>query len=171
MKIIYLQQVSQIIEEAFQLLMDPGIKVKHENARNLLVEAGGLLDADTEVVKIPEKVARRALETDETSKTVPDDTSPQMHFRLSVIRDSVWIQVYSDGNSWRNIIYKNQHRSFVANDSFNIHVGNISCVKFSLDNKPVKVAGKGVVAFKVDHSGKAIKWSLSKWNRIFKDRT
>ena len=55
--------VSQIIDEAFQLLIDPGIKVKHTEAQNLLAEAGASLDEETEVVKIPEEVARRALNT------------------------------------------------------------------------------------------------------------
>ena len=110
-------------------------------------------------------------ELDETSENVPIDTTTMMHFRLSVVKDSVWIQVFSDGDSWRNIIYKNQHRSFAARDSFNVHVGNIACVKFTLNSKPVKLTGKGVIAFKLDRSGRAVKWSLSKWNSVFKDRT
>lgn len=56
-------QVSQIIDEAFQLLIEPGIKVTHEGAQTLLVEAGASLDKENEVVRIPEDVARRALET------------------------------------------------------------------------------------------------------------
>jgi len=55
--------VSQIIEEAFQLLMDPGIKVQHQEARDLLVGAGANLDEDQQIVRIPESVARETLDT------------------------------------------------------------------------------------------------------------
>ena len=55
--------VSQIVEEAFQLLLEPGIKVKHPEARALLAEAGAAVDEVREVARIPEEVARRALET------------------------------------------------------------------------------------------------------------
>ncbi len=55
--------VSQVIEEAFLLLVEPGIKVKHKGAQNLLVEAGASLDEENEIVKIPEEIARRALDT------------------------------------------------------------------------------------------------------------
>ena len=53
----------QIIEEAFQLLLDPGIKVDNREAQRLLQEAGARLDAEAQVVQIPEVVAREALES------------------------------------------------------------------------------------------------------------
>lgn len=110
---------------------------------------------------------------DAAQKKVADvavDTTNMMHFQLSVIKDSVWIQVYSDGESWKNVIRKGRHRQFAARDSFNVHVGNLSAVRFALNSKAVKVYGKGVVAFKIDRSGKPVKWTLSKWNSVFKDR-
>lgn len=55
--------VSRIIEEAFQLLIEPGIKVQHSEAQALLVDAGASLDEEREVVQIPEEVARQALDT------------------------------------------------------------------------------------------------------------
>lgn len=55
--------VPQIIDEAFQLLLEPGIKVKHPQAGILLSDAGASLDDGTQVVRIPEEVARKALET------------------------------------------------------------------------------------------------------------
>jgi trimethylamine--corrinoid protein Co-methyltransferase len=55
--------VSQIIDEAFQLLLDPGIKVDNTEAQNLLVEAGASYNKDKNVVQIPENVARKALES------------------------------------------------------------------------------------------------------------
>ncbi len=55
--------VPQIIDEAFQLMMDPGIKVQLKEARALLADAGASLDAAREVVQIPEQIARKALDT------------------------------------------------------------------------------------------------------------
>jgi len=98
------------------------------------------------------------------------DNAQQLRFRLEVNGDSVWIQVFSDGKSWKNIVYKGQSREFSAKDSFNVHVGNNSLVKFSLNGKELKINGIGVVAFKCDKSLKPSVWTLSRWNSVFKDR-
>ncbi|MBN1604211.1 MAG: DUF4115 domain-containing protein [Chitinispirillaceae bacterium] len=98
------------------------------------------------------------------------DSSLQLNFRLEVTGDSVWIQVFSDGKSWKNVVYKGQSREFSAKDSFNVHVGNNSLVRFILNGKVLKVNGIGVVAFKCDKSMKPSVWTLSRWNSVFKDR-
>lgn len=98
------------------------------------------------------------------------DTAGTMSLKLDVTNDSVWIQVFADGQSWKNIISKNQSRTFTAKDSFNVHVGNNSTVKYSIDGKPMKIYGSGIVAFKLDRSGKPVSWTLSKWNSVFKSR-
>jgi trimethylamine--corrinoid protein Co-methyltransferase len=51
---------ARILDEAFQLMMNPGIKVSSITARNLLAEAGAQIDTSNDVVKIPEKIARTA---------------------------------------------------------------------------------------------------------------
>jgi trimethylamine--corrinoid protein Co-methyltransferase len=79
---------SQIIDEAFQLLMEPGIKVKLKFARNLLSDAGASADEDSEIVHIPESVARKALTTvpnefylyDQTKKPVIHYGGDSVHF-------------------------------------------------------------------------------------------
>jgi len=53
----------QIIEEGFALLMNPGIQVKNNEALTLLAEAGAQVDRETKIAKIPEKIARKALES------------------------------------------------------------------------------------------------------------
>ena len=53
--------IARILDEAFQLMLKPGIKVQSAEARQLLAEAGA--HVDREVVKIPEKAARKALES------------------------------------------------------------------------------------------------------------
>ena len=55
--------VHQIIDEAFQLLMDPGIQIHNREGLELLAEAGAQVDFETQVARIPETIARRALET------------------------------------------------------------------------------------------------------------
>jgi trimethylamine--corrinoid protein Co-methyltransferase len=55
--------VKQIIEEGFALLMNPGIQVHNEEALTLLADAGAEVDSKSKIAKIPEKVARKALET------------------------------------------------------------------------------------------------------------
>ncbi len=54
---------SRILDEAFQLLMKPGIRVLSAEARSLLSGAGAEVDETTAVAKIPEKIVRDALVT------------------------------------------------------------------------------------------------------------
>jgi trimethylamine--corrinoid protein Co-methyltransferase len=53
--------VKQIIEEGFALLMNPGIQVHNEEALSLLADAGAEVDMESKIAKIPEKIARQAL--------------------------------------------------------------------------------------------------------------
>ncbi|MEJ2708136.1 MAG: trimethylamine methyltransferase family protein, partial [Anaerolineales bacterium] len=55
--------IDRILDEAFQLLMKPGIKVQSREARQLLLEAGARSGGDADVILIPEKVARQALQS------------------------------------------------------------------------------------------------------------
>jgi trimethylamine--corrinoid protein Co-methyltransferase len=55
--------IERILEEAFQLLIQPGIKVQSPGARGLLAEAGAKVDEETGIASIPERVARQALES------------------------------------------------------------------------------------------------------------
>ena len=55
--------IQRILEEAYQLLLKPGIKVQNAEARNLLAEAGAQVDEASHVVRIPEQIVHKALET------------------------------------------------------------------------------------------------------------
>jgi trimethylamine--corrinoid protein Co-methyltransferase len=55
--------IQQVFAEAFQLLMNPGIKVQLPEAMQLLGDHGAQVDEASQVVRIPEGVARKALET------------------------------------------------------------------------------------------------------------
>ncbi|MBC8330970.1 MAG: trimethylamine methyltransferase family protein [Anaerolineae bacterium] len=55
--------VQQIIDEAFQLLMNPGIQIHNREGLELLAEAGAQVDYNAQIARIPEELARKALET------------------------------------------------------------------------------------------------------------
>ena len=55
--------IGKILDEAFQLIHKPGIKVQSAHARELLVSAGARVNDTEEVVHIPEHIARQALES------------------------------------------------------------------------------------------------------------
>lgn len=55
--------IQRILDEAYQLLLKPGVKVNNEEARDLLATAGAQVDFETNVVKIPQQIVRKALET------------------------------------------------------------------------------------------------------------
>jgi trimethylamine--corrinoid protein Co-methyltransferase len=81
LQILTNELVSQIIDESFQLMMDPGIKVKLVEARELLAGAGASVDTAREVVRIPEEVARKALHTVPREFTLCDqDGNPSVQY-------------------------------------------------------------------------------------------
>jgi len=55
--------IARIIEEAYQLMLKPGIKVQNAEARALLTEAGAQVDEETMIVRFPEQIVKKALET------------------------------------------------------------------------------------------------------------
>jgi len=71
--------IARILDEAFQLMQKPGIKVQSAEARGLLVQAGATAEGD--ILKIPEKIFLKALDT------VPEEFSlydrkgnPKVHY-------------------------------------------------------------------------------------------
>lgn len=63
LELIPQETLQQIIDEAFQLLQNPGVKVQLPEARELLAAAGAQVDETHEVAHIPEELARRAVDT------------------------------------------------------------------------------------------------------------
>ncbi|MEE9507688.1 MAG: trimethylamine methyltransferase family protein [Anaerolineales bacterium] len=55
--------VKQIIDEAFGLLIDPGVRVHNKEALELLADGGAEVDFDSQIAKIPEGIVRRAIGT------------------------------------------------------------------------------------------------------------
>jgi trimethylamine--corrinoid protein Co-methyltransferase len=61
LELLSAELVHRILDEAFQLMQEPGIKVQSAEARALLEEAGCTVDHTFEVVHIPEKSVYKAL--------------------------------------------------------------------------------------------------------------
>jgi len=73
--------IARILEEAYELLLKPGIKVQNEEARELLAAAGVKIDRETHVAQIPEPMVRKALETVPREFYLYDyDGNPVIHY-------------------------------------------------------------------------------------------
>jgi trimethylamine--corrinoid protein Co-methyltransferase len=55
--------VDRVLDEAYQLMTNPGIKVQSPEARQLLAEAGAGVHDNSEVVTIPQNIVEKALQT------------------------------------------------------------------------------------------------------------
>lgn len=55
--------IAKVLDEAYQLMMDPGIKVQSSEARQLLADGGAIVSSETDVVKIPRLVVEKALKS------------------------------------------------------------------------------------------------------------
>ena len=63
MELLSQELVGRVFDEAYQLMMNPGIKVQSAEARQLLDEAGAQVSADSDIVEILQKEVEKALET------------------------------------------------------------------------------------------------------------
>jgi transcriptional regulator with XRE-family HTH domain len=110
--------------------------------------------------------------TDTVAKPVIKDTTTMtFEIRVKPGRDSVWIQAFSDGVSWKNWLKPGQLKRFTARDSFNFHVGNNRLLEYSCNGNPMKLNTTDVAIFKIcKHTLQPELWNLAKWNLIFKNR-
>lgn len=73
--------VARILEEAYELLLKPGIKVQNEEARELLAKAGAKIDPKTHVAQIPASLVQKALESVPREFYLYDyDGNPTVHY-------------------------------------------------------------------------------------------
>ena len=100
------------------------------------------------------------------------DTIKQLSMEIRAIKDSVWIQIFSDGQSWKRYLYANQSKKFTARDSFNVHVGNNALLRYTFNNKSLAINATDVAVFKLSRPGPNPEmWTLAKWESVFKNRT
>jgi trimethylamine---corrinoid protein Co-methyltransferase len=73
--------IARILEEAYELLLKPGIKVQNEEARELLAKAGVKIDPETNVAQIPASLVQKALESVPREFYLYDyDGNPTVHY-------------------------------------------------------------------------------------------
>ncbi len=73
--------IARILEEAYELLLKPGIKVQNEEARKLLAKAGAKIDPETHVAQIPASLVHKALESVPREFYLYDyDGNPTVHY-------------------------------------------------------------------------------------------
>ncbi|MBI3153248.1 MAG: trimethylamine methyltransferase family protein [Chloroflexi bacterium] len=73
--------IARVFEEAYELLLCPGIKVQNPEARELLAAAGAKIYPDTEVVGIPAALVHKALESVPREFYLYDyDGNPAIHY-------------------------------------------------------------------------------------------
>jgi trimethylamine--corrinoid protein Co-methyltransferase len=71
--------IARILDEAFQLMQKPGIKVQSPEALDMLIKAGATAEGD--IVKIPEKIVRKSLDTIPAEFHLYDRRgNPKVHF-------------------------------------------------------------------------------------------
>ena len=108
---------------------------------------------------------------DTVKAAAKDTTTLTFEVRVKPGRDSVWIQSFADGISWKNWLKPGQLKRFTARDSFNIHVGNNRVLEYTLNGKPMPLNTGDVAIFKISKpSLQPELWSIAKWNLIFKNR-
>jgi trimethylamine--corrinoid protein Co-methyltransferase len=75
------QTVERVIEEALELLQDPGVQVHSERALTLLADHGARVDREAKVAHIPAELVHRAIETAPKSFHVYDHYGdPVVHY-------------------------------------------------------------------------------------------
>ena len=73
--------IARILEEAYELLRCPGIKVQNEEARQLLAEAGAIMYPENNVVGIPAALVHKAMESVPREFYLYDyDGNPVVHY-------------------------------------------------------------------------------------------
>jgi trimethylamine--corrinoid protein Co-methyltransferase len=73
--------IAQILDEAFALLVDPGMRIHNQDGLTLLAEAGAQVDFERQIARIPEKIVRQALYTAPSEFWLYDiDGQPAVHY-------------------------------------------------------------------------------------------
>ncbi len=75
------ETVERAIDEAYDLLMDPGVRVHYGEALQLLADGGATVDMESKIAKIPRSLAESAVETAPSSFHLHNlDGEPVVHY-------------------------------------------------------------------------------------------
>ena len=73
--------IAKVLEEAYELLRCPGVKVQNPEARDLLAAAGAILYPDNQVIGIPAALVHKALDSVPREFYLYDyDGNPAVHY-------------------------------------------------------------------------------------------
>ena len=82
-KLEFLSQetVERAIDEAYELLVDPGLRIHYDEALRLLGDAGAEVDTESRIARIPRTLAEEAVETAPSSFHLYNyDGEPVVHY-------------------------------------------------------------------------------------------
>jgi trimethylamine--corrinoid protein Co-methyltransferase len=75
------ETVNRALDEAYELLWNPGVRVHYDEALRLLADAGATVDMESRVARIPRALAERAVETAPSSFHLYNlDGEPVVHY-------------------------------------------------------------------------------------------
>ena len=75
------ETVDRAIDEAYELLWDPGVRVHYDEALALLADAGATVDMESRVAQIPRSLAEKAVDTAPSSFHLYDfEGNPKVHY-------------------------------------------------------------------------------------------
>jgi trimethylamine--corrinoid protein Co-methyltransferase len=81
LKFLSPETVERVIDEAYELLWNPGVRVHYDEALQLLADAGATVDMESRVTKIPRSLAEKAVETAPSSFYLYNfDGEPVVHY-------------------------------------------------------------------------------------------
>lgn len=90
--------IGQILDEAFALLVDPGVRIHNPDGLTLLAEAGAQVDFNRQIACIPEKIVRQALYTTPSEFWLHDlNGQPAVHYGGNQVH-------YDPGSSGVNLL-------------------------------------------------------------------
>ena len=75
------ETVNRALDEAYELLLDPGVQIHYDEALRLLADGGAEVDVNARVARIPRSLAEKAVETAPSSFYLYDlDGEPVVHY-------------------------------------------------------------------------------------------
>ena len=75
------ETVDRAIDEAYDLLIDPGVRVHYDEALHLLADAGATVDMKSRVAKMPRSLVEKAVDTAPSSFYLYNlDAEPVVHY-------------------------------------------------------------------------------------------
>jgi len=75
------ETVDRALDEAYELLVNPGVRVHYDEALQLLADAGATVDMESRVAKIPRSLAEKAVDTAPSSFHLYNlDGEPVVHY-------------------------------------------------------------------------------------------